>query len=244
MRRRRMIFKASSGQIVNPSMDYNQAFGLKQIVSGYMGALIRLYNGVSTVTYGFIDVGIVNDFLAAGNGTNEIVELFDQKGGQSWLFNTGTAPSLFLESDGSYSMQFTPSQGSDNGILFIGNMINIVYTSTGSHVLLSSSTGSYLACAHPSMWYISNGNTGSLSLYNGNTSITNNRVVLYPLVTSGFKCINYRNVSFSTSLWKIARYSSSGWFFSGRIKEIFTRTMTNNIEDNNSIQQSITRNNL
>lgn len=247
MHRRRKIItiKNDNGTIVPPTnLEYNQVFALTSIVPGYLGGLIRLYNGVSTVTYGYIDVGIVNDFLDSGNGTNEILECFDQKGGQSWLFNSGTAPSLFLESDGSYSMKFTTSQGSNNGIVFIGNMINIVYTANGNHVLFHESLYRYFACAHSSSSALTNSSTGLSYLFNGNTSVTNSRANLYSSVASGFRSINYRNINFSSYEWKIARYPYSAWYFSGRIKEIFTRTMTSTTDDNNVIQQSINRNNL
>ncbi|MGB0869460.1 MAG: hypothetical protein ACPGSD_07670 [Flavobacteriales bacterium] len=246
MRRRRMIYKTSGGQIVIINIDYNQVFGLKQIAQGYTGGLIRLSNGISTVTYGYIDVTIVNAFLAAGNGTNEVLEWFDQKGGQSLLFNSGQAPSLFLESDGSFSLKFLGSHKTSNFIEFTGSSMNLVANTQDSGtyncVLFNANSGVYYFAFG---WGTANTTqaVGTPTLRIGLTPISNSRIDLSTALQGGFVAANYSNLHFGGYSFGINRYGGSFLFY-GRIKEIFTRTMTNTTEDNYAIQSSLTRNNL
>jgi len=189
--------------------------------------------------------------LASGNGVNRMLKIYDQNGGEPWVFpNSNNAPSLFTEPDLTKSLETTTLVGSSNGVHLSGNTINAVYSATNTGYILipafnNNSTLLYFSLANN--YGSSSAKVGAPRLFDGLQQITNTYNDLHEAtVGQDYKSINYRDVAFPSELtFRLCRFANGqGRNLVGRIKEISTCSASSSVEENLFISDAMHRNSI
>lgn len=246
-----------NGQMVlSTSPDPNQILTLVKPFSSFTGNVIRLYNGVSELDFGFVGNNIdpaVDGFISSGNGTKKLTGWYMPNGFMVG-FDQLKAPDLLKLQDGSYCADFGDGDYSNGtGITLTGNLLNIVCLMDKSSMIFirqNGATSRYIGVSQDGNTGGTTAYSGSPTLWNGNTQISNTRDSLHE-VTNGndFVAVNYRGIALYGSItYGIGGYGNGGpgspWALKGKIKEISTTTFANNDEANSFISASKTRNNV
>lgn len=163
-------------------VNYVSAISLRRIVADYSGNVITVWNGVSNMTFNFIvddlDWTAISAHLTAGDGTNRVVEIFNQISTVSSLtFDIADAPSIIQLGDGSLAFDSSNGSKSNNGFTIgVGNTVGgtdwnmVMYMTGASQITVShfGNTARYLGV-------IRDGNAGGTVAYSGSpTTLINN----------------------------------------------------------------------
>mgnify|MGYP000501213708 CR=1 FL=1 len=208
---------------------------------------ISISNGLETKSFKALGSD-VDDFIAQGSA-NEVLSFKDHKSNEEWTFESGSAPSLIKETDGSYALNFEQGQMSSNGVSFNGNFLVALFQKNendkegvllNSHNLGFKYLFGYNVSNYGSMHYVTVNR-----MFIGSSNAYGSRGVVYQAINGKYGIVAY-DAEFSGNIeWHLSKYIHPGdWDFSGKLKEISCYTIANDDDIIKIVDQIKARHNL